>query len=98
MKKAMACLGLAALALTARAETILVTGNNAGGEIRLTNEQSNCQPGKKLVYLTNPQTSRILAGCWTLRDGDVLVLWSDGDFRLYQLAHFVQPAKKGGVL
>lgn len=87
-------------ALQAQAEVIAVSGTKAGGEIRLTNQQSNCPSDSRWFYTTTKE-GEVLPGCWSLVDGDVFAAYRDGSIRLYSLDAFTlkkpaTPAKQRG--
>ena len=72
----------ALLAGTAHAETIAFSATQAGGQIRLTDEKSNCGPGLFFFYTTTT-SGEVLPGCWKMLDGDVYAKYADGSIRLY---------------
>lgn len=74
--------------LQAHAEVIAVSGTKAGGEIRLTNQQSNCPADERWFY-TKTEGGEIFPGCWSLVDGEVLATYRNGLVRLYSLDGFI---------
>lgn len=83
------CAAISTLAArTARAEDEFVLNNDAGGEIVLTYEQSNCEKDTHLVYATNA-AGDILGGCWATVDSKyIIVHWRDGAFKRYAINSF----------
>jgi hypothetical protein len=86
--------------LQAHAEVIAVSSTKAGGEIRLTNQQSNCPSDARWFYTTTRE-GEVLPGCWSMVDGDVFASYRDGSIRLYSLDAFIlkkpaTPAKQRG--
>ena len=76
----------------AQAEVIAISGTKAGGEIRLTNQRSNCPDESRLFYTTT-RTGEVMPGCWSLLDGDVFAVYKDGSIRLYSLDAFTLTQK-----
>lgn len=89
----------ALLAGTAQAEVIAISETRAGGQIRLTNQQSNCPTDSRWFYTTTTG-GEVMPGCWSIVDGDVLAVDRDGSVRLYSLGGFVitkeRPIKQRG--
>jgi len=57
--------------------------NNAGGEIVFTNRKApNCAEYAREVYSVSG-TNDVIAGCWTLYDGYLVVVWSDGTTKAF---------------
>ena len=75
-------------ALQAHAEVFAVSGTKAGGEIRLTDQQSNCPTDSRWFYTTTKE-GEVLPGCWSVVDGDVLAVYRDGSIRLYSMDGFI---------
>lgn len=96
--KTTAILFLAFIAGAANAEVFAIASTKAVGQIRLTNESSNCPDGSKFFYIRTAD-GEVLPGCWRLLDGEVLATFKDGLIRLYSLDGFTmkQTAKSGGV-
>jgi hypothetical protein len=74
-------------ALQAHAEVFAVSPTVNGGEIRLTDQQSNCPANERWLYTKTPG-GEIFPGCWSLVDGDVLATYRNGLIRLYSLSGF----------
>lgn len=84
----------------AQAEVIAISETKAGGQIRLTNQQSNC-PAETRLFYTTTTTGEVMPGCWSLLDGDVYAVYRDGSIRLYSISAFTikqnaQPSKQRG--
>ena len=81
----------AALAGPATAGVIASLGNNAGGQIKLTDESCRNaeRPGKtwRFAYSTVPE-GRFVTGCWQVTDEEILVIYDDGDARLCPISEF----------
>lgn len=76
----------------AQAEVIAISSTKAGGEIRLTNDQSNCPSDSRYFYTTIPG-GVVMPGCWTVVDGDIFAVYRDGGMRLYSLDAFTVKEK-----
>ena len=76
----------------AHAEVIAISSTKAGGEIRLTDQQSNCPADTRLFYTTT-KGGEVMPGCWSLLDGDVFAAYRDGSVRLYSLDGFTVKQK-----
>ena len=71
--------------------------NKAGGEIVLTDR--SCDKSPKLLEAYNyGQGGKIMAGCWTVFDEMVQVIWEDGSRYTYPLSSFyVKSRNKKGT-
>lgn len=90
---------LAVFCVSANAEVIAVSGTMNGGEIRLTNDKSNCPRASLFMYIRSP-SGIAYPGCWELIDGDVFVKFADQTQRLYDINGFSSPtnvARKGAL-
>ena len=92
MLKTIIAAAIAATALNAGAEVLGVMDNDAGGQVRLTDRV--CPDSKKLSQaITTAPGGKFVQGCWTVYEGDVMVVWETGDKRIYPITAFREPAK-----
>lgn len=85
------------------AQDVLVSGNDAGGEIVLTGREctlgSKRYPSLREAYTVHPNGSMI-EGCWTMLDDAIHVVWrtrGSEERRVYPAASFTR-RKTGGAL
>lgn len=84
---------LAALLLTpvAGLAQVLYMPNQGGGEIVLTTRvctyQGKTYEGLREAYTWTANTGKI-EGCWTIRDGNVEIIFQSGRTMIYKIEHF----------
>lgn len=98
MKSLILCAAL--FVASAQAETFATAPNVGGGLINLTSNKGKCT-GESLVVYSTASTGEFTMGCWELIDDHVLVVYSNGLTRLYDLDGFTKkstkPAKAAGT-
>jgi hypothetical protein len=78
MKKLALPLALCAAVISAQAGTMFSIPNNAGGEIRLTDDTGPCRANTRHAYSTS-STGEATFGCWTGGpDATFLLSWDNG--------------------
>lgn len=89
----------AALSGPATAGVIASLGNGAGGQIKLTDEacKNTERPGKvwRFAYSTVPG-GQFVTACWQATDEEILVIYDDGNYRLYPISAFTLRRKSQG--
>lgn len=92
----------AMLATTAHAEVIATMPNNAGGQIKLTDNTGNCAKDSTNVAYSTSDTGAFLIGCWFTVDDDVFISFDGGRIqRAFKVRDFsVKPTtrKQGATL
>lgn len=78
---------LALLAPPVGASTIAVADNNAGGQIKLTDDRCDGQPDMRFAYATAPDGT-YSAGCWQVLDDMIFVKYLSGKRRMYDILLF----------
>ena len=92
MLKTIIAAAIAATAINASAEVLGIMDNDAGGQVRLTDRV--CPDSKKLSQaITTAPGGKFMQGCWTMYEGDVMVVWETGDKRVYPITAFREPTK-----
>ena len=87
MKNFIVAAALLFAVLQAHAEVIAVSPTTAGGEIRLTDQQSNCPVDTRWFY-TKAKGGEVFPGCWSVVGDEVLATYQNGMIRLYSLEAF----------
>lgn len=97
MKKHLLIAALAAaLAGPATAGVIATSNNKSGGQIKLTDDICPGREGERPAWLfayATTQNGAFMSGCWKLVDTEILVVYEDGDKRLYQADGFTMRDK-----
>ena len=91
MKKAFITITLLVATAFAQAAGVIATApNKAGGAIKLTDVPCEKKPGMATVYTTNNKGDGFsLLGCWTLFDDNIIVFWSDGTSKVFDIDDFI---------
>ena len=74
----------------AREPTIIgYVPNRANSKITFTTDRGSCQDGQHLAYTQNDGGRIGFVGCYRLIDGELFVVWSDGDVYTYDFSAMV---------
>ena len=84
MKKLLVAL-MATVCFNADAATAAYYGNQAGGQIVLTDTQCTGQYSTMYVAYSSMPGKPTLWGCWFSDQVNIHIRWSDGDYRAYSL-------------
>lgn len=79
---------LAALSFSAAADTVATLPNQGGGQIRLTDEACTLPGQRGFLAYSFVMNETPLLGCWVPIDDQVLMVYSDGDARMYPASEF----------
>lgn len=87
IKQIITAVAIAAASMAASAEVLADVETQSGGTIKLTD--ALCPSNNKLMHaVITAANGRFLWGCWTIFDGNVVVIWEDGDKNMYPLKAF----------
>lgn len=91
---------LAALLATTTANAgIIATTETSGGRLYLTDDVRQCETGHSGLLVGS--NIKPMPFCWVVDDGQILVTYADGDFRIYPAEAFLlreKAAPKGKAL